>query len=162
MTKLKPGSYFLLLVMAVTLAMFIRSISFDHRMTKLLPMMISGIVFILGAIELARELRGKGKAGETHEPTEPPAGSNTGTEVESKAGLRPYMYFSAWIAGFFFAAYLFSFLVAIPLFLITYFKSHGGGWLASITLTGLTTAFCWAMFDWFLKVSLTQGILLQW
>jgi len=147
--RLRPSSYFLLAVLAVTLAIVVRSLSFPRPETKLLPLIIGGLVFILAAIELVRELRAKAKPQKE-------------TRVEARENLRPYFVVGAWIAGFFVAIYLLGFIIAIPLFVLSYIKSRGIGWLTATSLAVLTTIFIYVVFEWFLKVDLSQGLLLSW
>jgi hypothetical protein len=151
---IRPSSYFLLVILAAMLALEIRSLGFKHIETKLLPMIVGGLVFILAAIELIRELKAANRARGVARPETTP--------VKAEASWSRHLLAWAWIVGFFVAVYLFGFIIVTPLFVFFYVQSQGGTRLASASLAGLTTVFIYGVFEWFLKVNLSKGLLLGW
>lgn len=158
MKKLKGSSYSLLVIMAITLAMVARSAYFPRLQTKLMPMALGSVVFLLSAAELVRELR------TTEQPRKRRKHEDTAEQVKKprRAPWKAYAEYGGWLAGFFAAIYLFGFLVSIPAFVLSYFKTHGGGWVSGIILTVVLTAFIWVAFEYFLKINLREGLLLNW
>ena len=99
----KPEAYFLIFILLVSLALIIRSIAFPYLESKLLPLIIGGIVFVLTAVALIMELRAKEKPKRVREPWE-------GEELE----LRQYGWTGAWLGGYALAIYLLGFIIATP------------------------------------------------
>ncbi len=145
--KLRVSSYFLIAIALLALAFFFGSLGYASFKTRLLPMIISGIVFVLVVIELWRELSSKPGQKEVQEkPKEP---------------WRRIFAHGAWIVGFAVTIYIVGFGIAIPLFVLSYTKSHGGGWLGSIILAALLTTVCYGAFRYLLNVDLYPGILFE-
>ena len=65
----------------------------------------------------------------------------------------------AWLVGLFLAVYLAGFLVAIPLFILSYMKTHGAKWHVAIIFAILVTAIVYGVFEVALKVYLYEGLL---
>lgn len=148
--KLKPGSYFTMVIMAVSLAVILGALTLEYKSIKVLPIMVGGIVFILATVTLIRELRAKEK----------PKGAVV--QEEEKTELRSYWPTAAWIAGFALAIYLLGFLIAIPLFILSYLKLQGRRWLRSIIIAGITTSLVYLAFELALQVKLYRGLLFTW
>jgi len=141
--KPKPGAYFIMVVMAVSLAIVLGALTFPYKSIKILPMIIGSIVFVLAAIALVRELRSKK---ETRGP-------------EEATSLHSYWSTGAWMVALALAIYLIGFLIAIPLFIIAYLKIQGRGWLKGIIIAGITTPLLYAVFELSLQVRLYRGLL---
>jgi len=58
----------------------------------------------------------------------------------------------SWIAAFFAAIHLVGFLVAAPLFVFSYTKTYGGGWLLSAALGATAGGFVYSLFNVLLHV----------
>ena len=144
----KPEAYFLIFILLVSLALIIRSIAFPYLESKLLPLIIGGIVFVLTAVALIMELRAKEKPKRVREPWE-------GEELE----LRQYGWTGAWLGGYALAIYLLGFIIATPVFVLSYLKLHGTGWLITIIITVVTTAFVYGVFELILRITLYRGLL---
>lgn len=151
--KLKGSSYFLIFIMVSMLVVIIASLRMEYYESKLLPLLISGVVFILAGMGLRNEIMAKD--GQQTKAIE----DETGGVVETKGGWRGNLVAGAWLVGFFLAIYLIGFVVAIPLFVLAYMKSHGTRWLVAITSAVLTTAFIYGIFEFALKVDLYRGLL---
>ena len=144
----KPEAYFLIFILLVSLALIIRSIAFPYLESKLLPLIVGGIVFVLTAVALIMELRAKEKPKRVREPWE-------GEELE----LRQYGWTGAWLGGYALAIYLLGFVIATPAFVLSYLKLHGTGWLKTIIITVVTTAFVYGVFELILRITLYRGLL---
>lgn len=148
--KLKPGSYFIMVIMAVSLAVILGALTLEYQSIKVLPIIVGSIVFILAAITLIRDLWAKEK----------PKGAVEQGEKETE--LRRYWPTAAWIASFALAIYLLGFLIAIPLFILSYLKLQGRGWLRGIIIAGITTSLVYLAFELALQVKLYRGLLFTW
>ena len=144
--KLRPGSYFLIFVMALSLAIALGSITLRYQSTKILPMIVGGLIFVLAAIALIRDLLSKK---DTRGP-------------EEETPLTAYWRTGTWVVVFALAIYLLGFLISIPLFIILYLKRHGTGWLKSIIIGAVTTAVLYSAFEIALKIDLYRGLLFSW
>jgi hypothetical protein len=109
-------------------------------------MVIGGLVFVLAAIAFIRELRSKKETRGAEEATP----------------LSAYWQTGAWIGGLALAIYIIGFLISIPLFIMLYLKRKGSGWLKSIIVAGVTTAFLYLAFEVALRVDLYRGLLFDW
>ena len=58
----------------------------------------------------------------------------------------------AWLWGLFLAIHLIGFPIALPLFVFSYVKLYGGGWITALLLTGLTWGFIYGLYDYLLSV----------
>ncbi len=65
----------------------------------------------------------------------------------------------AWILGFYATIHLVGFLPAVPLFVFSYTKVYGGGWLLSALLAALSWGFVYSLFDILLHVPWPEPIL---
>ena len=144
--RIKPSSYILLAILFILGAVIIITANFAHWESALFPVIISSITFVLTAIELGRELRGR-------ELKAAPEGDD--------AVANPFAAFGqilGWILGFALAIYLFGFSIAIPVFLIAYLKSRQRSWTITLGLTIITTLFVWIVFELLLKADLWKGL----
>ena len=149
--KIRPSSYFLIAILLGVLAVILWSATFRYIETKLLPLIIGGLVFILAAIELKRELSSK------REPSK--AMEQQGKAVVEKDVFRKHVSVAAWIGGFFLAIYSLGFAIAIPLFVFSYLKSHGRGWVIAISLAAIMALFAYGVFERLLGIQLYRGLI---
>ena len=156
--RLKGSSYFLFFILLVALGGIIQSLTYQYFEAKLVPLLASSIVFILMAIELVRDIRSKERihkqAPEAKAP-ELPKEPLTSPELRR---LAPAM---GWVLGFFLIIYLFSFVVAIPVFISTYLRKHGAGWVMTIASAVILLSLIYVVFDFTLQVHLTRGLIVS-
>lgn len=151
--KIKGGSYILVVTIAFTLLVVISALTMENWKSKLLPLVLSGIILVLAAVELRRNiLAGDATAATTESTTD-----ETG---EGRESLRGYLLTGAWVVGFLLAVYLLGFIIAIPLFILPYMKLHGSRWLSSIITTVLTSIFIYGLFEVLLNITLYRGLVL--
>lgn len=147
--NLKSSSYFLIAVMVLMVVVIAGALTKEYKQTKLLPIILGSIVLGLAAIELRRELLAEDK----------PAALPKQNETHRGDTLHRHLFTAAWMAGFLLAVYLFGVVVAIPLFIVSYLKCHGRGWLTTIMLAAGTTAFIYVIFIRLLHEELHRGVL---
>ncbi len=152
--KLTGTAYFYIIIMALTVVVIVTSLRMEYFMSKLLPLIIGSIVFLLSAIGLVQEMLAGDKPEATVTDDETPG------EAKAEDKLREYLPIGAWLGGFSLAIYLLGFVITIPLFVFAYMKSHGIGWLAAIIYATLITAFIYGTFELALGVTLYRGQLL--
>ncbi|MBI2831877.1 MAG: tripartite tricarboxylate transporter TctB family protein [Chloroflexi bacterium] len=149
--KLKGSSYCYIGVMGIAAAVIILALPMESLKPKLLPLILGGIVFVLSAAGLWRDLfvQNNKPDGETKKDVD--------SEV-ADARLGGYLAIGVWIAGFFLAIYLVGFTIATLLFVLAYIKAHGAKWLTAIIFTIITLAVVYGVFEVVLKMSLYKGL----
>lgn len=100
--KIKPHSYPLIGIMLLGIAVIIGSLSYTHLEAKLLPMIFGGLIFILAAIQLGRELLVKEELEKMVE------------QERSQLGLRSYRWAISWLLCCSLSVYLVGFLISSP------------------------------------------------
>lgn len=151
--KMRGSSYFFIAIILVSLAFIGRSLGMEYFQSKLLPLVVGGIVLVLSGIGLGHDLRAKRK------PEASVTGGVVDGSVEARGELRVYLRVGAWVVGFVLAIYLFGFILAIPLFILSYMKSHDTGWLVSIVSGIITTVVLYGVFELALRVELYRGLI---
>jgi hypothetical protein len=154
--KIKGSSYLFIAIMIFMLVIIGFSLRMEYLESRLLPLVISSVVFVLAAIGLVRKIMVDVKAEVTVTEGE--------TTIREKPGesWRSYLLAGAWLAGFMLTIYLLGFIVAIPLFILAYMKSHGTRWLVAITFAILTTLLIYGLFELALGVILYRGLVPSW
>ncbi len=152
--RITGNTYFYIIIMAIMLVFIISSLRLEYFMSKLLPLLVGSIVFLLAAIGLVQEML----AGE--KPKAAVTDDETPGEQKAEARLREYLPMGAWLGGMSLAIYLVGFVITIPLFVFAYMKSHGIGWLAAIIYATLITVVIYGTFELALGVTLYRGQLL--
>lgn len=151
--KIKPSTYFLIVLAIVMSAVFFHSLTFRNFETKLLPLILSGGLFVLVVVEAVKEIR------ETKVSPEP---TNIEQQESDSTGLlRSYLLIGAWVIGFFGMIYLVGFPLATALFITAYLKTQGKKWSTTILLAGSTAALTWVGFSYILGVRLYPGLIFE-
>jgi hypothetical protein len=146
--RINPGSVFLIFLLIV-MAVFIGIAStFSSFQSKLLPILVCGLVFVLGAVQLRKELSTR------KQTTEGASGEEQGKGNNARLGFT-----LAWLFGFALAIYLLGFLLAIPAFIFCYIKLRGRSWVASLATAAITTGFAYMIFEFALKAELWKGLI---
>ena len=138
----------LLILMAVVFSV---SYHFSYLQAKLAPMTISGLIIILTAIQLFRECRSAVRLKKGADQQTAPSGTSE--------NFRPYLIQGLWMIGFVSAIALFGFIVAIPLFVLSYMRTHGVNWQKSFLISALTLIVIYILFSAVLDVTLHPGLL---
>ena len=154
--RLKGSSYYLIVIMTAMLVIMISALTMKRVESRLLPLIIGGVVLALAGIRLWQEILAEAGSGTTVADAETDGGE------EARESWRGYLPSGVWIVGFFLAVYLLGFMIAIPLFTFGYMKSHGVRWLISIILTTVVTVTEYSIFQVVLRVELYRGLLFTW
>ena len=147
--NMRGNCYFLIGIMAIMVVIIGSSLGMASFKSKLLPIAVSSVVFILAAVALRDEIRKR----------------QTAPLIESKAtgqakyGGHAYWTTGAWVIGFSTSIYLIGFLTASPLFIFAYMKSHGVGCFKAIAFAITTLAIIYGIFEFAVGITLYRGIL---
>lgn len=160
MMKIKGSSKFAIGLMAVMLVVIIWASTMPYYESKLLPITLGSGIFILSAIQLGREL--KGKAQKEVGVTEVEGAETTGvraeeSDVEKMQWMR-YLLNGAWLVGFAAGIYLLGFYLASPLFILFYMKWLGTRWVTGIFYAIISTLILYGVFETLLQVRLYRGL----
>jgi hypothetical protein len=159
---MKPSSYLLVIIIIISLVFGGVALSYSNFNMKLLPTLVSGLIFILASWELSKEILAARQAPKVPiAATEPPTSESMNEQlgIESSDDLRGDLLGFSWLIGMIIATYLIGLLVAIPIFIILYLRTHQIGWLKSILLAALMEAFTYFIFVKGLQIELFPGII---
>lgn len=149
---MKGSFYFALFFLLLGVFGIIESLTFGYWESTALPQAMSSIIFLMAAIEVGRELRGRGadqRGGE----------EKAEAQVQARAEALRFSTALGWIVGFALASYLFGFLISIPVFTLAYFKQRGRSWLKATIFTVILLAIMYGGFELGFKVELYRGLI---
>jgi hypothetical protein len=154
--KIKPGSWFLVFILLLMVYSIAESISFRHYEATLVPLLLSMVIFVLGAIELVRELRSPPKQPRPAEDEDMPP-----TVVAQAAGgseMRRFGLALGWIGGFAVSVWILGFLLSTLLFAVSYLKTKGLNWLSSAAFAVGFTVVLYVVFELGFRSQLSRGL----
>ena len=149
--KTRHSIYVVICYALLMLVFFFYSLNLEYWKTKLMPLMVSGIGFILAAIQIIKEVRQRKK--------EATGEINNEKRAESKRPLRGYLYEGGWLVSFFVGFFLLGF-ASFPLFIAGYLKAHGRRWGICLLFAGAMLIVSYSIF-YFFKVRLPWGLILS-
>ena len=158
MKKLPGSSYSVILVAIAMLVVIGSALRLESFASKLLPLIIGSMVFLLAIIGLAREIR----VGYSLKGTAVSASEGGTGEKKKNTGVLEYSGISAWILGYSLSIYLLGFLIATLVFVGAYMKRHGSNWFETVMTAVIFTAIIYAVFDLAFNTDLYKGQLLMW
>ena len=149
--KTRHSIYIVICYALLMLIFFFHAFSLEYWKTKLMPLMVSGIGFILAAIEIIKEVRQRKQdvSGET----------DSAERVEPQSPLQGYFYEGGWLVSLFIGFYLLGF-ISFPLFIVTYLKVHGRGWGTCLLFAAVMPMISYSIF-YFFDVLLPLGLILS-
>ena len=152
--RMRRETYVYIGVMVLMLIIIGNALTMVYFSSKMLPLIISGAIFVLAAMQLSRELLVKERA----KVTEPEEVTGGGERRETWYG---YGLVGTYVVGFFLVIYLINFIVAIPLFICTYMKTHDTSWRVAAITAVVITALIYLIFELALDLALYQGLLFK-
>ena len=158
MRRLSGLAYFYIIIIAFILLQIVLAVPMRFLSSKLVPLTVALPLFVVVVIGFVREVKGRGDR-EAKMETDPTEGE--GGIAPKLHPLRAYLPITVWTLGFAIGVYVIGMVVAIPVFILSYMKSHGIGWRTSIIAASLTTASVWALFEIVLYIELYRGLLLE-
>ena len=146
------SSIFLIFILIVMLIVIGVALSWGEWEAYLVPLVLSGLIIALGIVQLAREFFAKG---ETHLAEEEEKAQGNGKVTN----LREFSSAVGWLVGFSLSAYLFGFLITIPLGTLIYLRSRGRTWLQSVCVALTIGGFVYGMFEIGFQFYLYRGLI---
>ncbi|MEW6674017.1 MAG: tripartite tricarboxylate transporter TctB family protein [Thermodesulfobacteriota bacterium] len=140
-----------LVVLAFSLLILSECLRMQYVTSKLLPLIFGSFIAVLAVIGLVKQVTVKQAAA----GIAPDKGETT-AEV-----WRKYARTGVWIVGFLLCIYLFSLIVAIPLFTFSYTRWHGAKWLHSALFAVSVTLVIYVVFILLLQVDMSGGLLFR-
>ena len=154
--KLSSDSYLYMVIMVIAVVVIGASLRLEQLMTKLVPLLLGGIVFILAAVGVSREIR-TGDRQKTVVTEDEMAKMD-----ETIQGWRRYLVHGAWLVGFLVGVYLLGFIIAMPLFILSYTRWLGTRWRVAIPMAAIFPALIYTIFVLVLQFQLYEGLLFKW
>ena len=150
--KIRPGSWVLIVILAITLFFALSLFSYKSLKAILVPAIACGLILVLGAVQLRRELIASAKAD----------GVKTADEKTKRTPVR-YLKGYGWLAGLTVAIYLIGFIYSIFFLLFLFLRFNGKkSWFKSLTIAILGTAVFWLSFVYWLQTDLWGGVIFSW
>ena len=136
-------------VALVMIAVVFVASGYPYLQAKLSVIFCGGLVLVLALVQTARELKEARK----------PVSEQEAKPEAHKRSASPALYGeeAGWMLGFALTIYLFGFLIAIPVYICAYMKSHGARWTASVLTAAGMAVFCYVVFVLVLEMKLYQG-----
>jgi hypothetical protein len=153
MKKMTGDSYLLIGIMVCTLAFGLVSLSYPELKTKLVPAIVSAIVFILAGIQLGKELSQKEQPDKADRADK--------KSPESVFEWRDNLVGFSWLAGYLVSLYLVGFHMSTLLLVSSYMKLSRFGWVKSMVTAVLATATIYVVFVVVLEADLYPGIITE-
>lgn len=151
----KKELYIFLGIIAVGIAIFVDALFFPHFSAKIMPAVISGLMTFLGILGVIGTLRTKKQAKPVNASSETEKSEDDNDEFQWRDYLKP----AIWVTGYILAVTLIGFLIASPVFLAGYIRSHAGSWKQTIITTVITELAIYGIFIVIFKVTLFEGFL---
>ena len=139
--------------MVLALVFLALSLRMEYFSSKILPLVMGGFCIVICAIGIGQEILAKPKSGTTRGQDE------TASRKETEESWSKYAVAGTWVVGFFLAIYLLGFIIAIPLFILSYMKARGTKWLTAITFSIATGAFVYLVFVVALELYFYEGLI---
>ena len=146
----------LIVVILLALAAMLLSRNLQYPASKLLPLIIGGIVLFLAVVALVLEIRSGLAQDDAAEKADPEA------EAEAASQKKVYLGMAGWIFGFAIAIYVFGYMVSTPFFVGGYMKRYGSGWPGAIATAGIFSVIFYLVFDVALQADMYRGRLFLW
>jgi hypothetical protein len=154
MMRSKINVYLLITILIISLVFAGVSFTYASMKMKLLPLIVCGLILILSAIELIKEVSNRKKtSGETKLTAE-----ELEVRAEASSDIRGDMVGFAWFVGLIIAVCLIGFMISIPLFILVYLKIYGCKWRTAIITSIVMITIIYLTFIQLLQADLYGGI----
>jgi hypothetical protein len=154
--RIKRKSFFLIFILLLMILTGGMSLSFGHYEAMLAPLLLSICIFLLGVIELVRELISQDGKSQMVEDED----VSLTVVATAKAGDEGHRFGVAlgWIGGFALGIYIVGFFPTTLLIAFGYLKVRGRSWLSSAAFAVIFTAVLYAIFAVGFKAQLYRGL----
>ena len=117
----------------------------------LIPVITAGLAFVLGIIQLLREILAK-------EQSEPSAAREPGQE-DKPIDLPQFGVALSWVVGFSLSCYILGFLIAPALVTLIYLRRRGRSWWPAVVFAVVLGGLNYAMFEIGFQLYLYRGLI---
>jgi len=143
----------LIVVMAVSLAV---SAGYPFLQAKIMPIIVCGVIFLLSAVELVRDVSKRNKA---PAPKRMALSDDDEEEVDRETRATAYMKEGAWMVGFFLIIYAVGFIAGIATFTTVYAGAHRTKWPVAVALGVFMAVLAYVLFAYLVNSELYSGII---
>lgn len=155
--KIKPKSFFLIFILLLVALTGGMAAGFGRYEAMLAPLLLSICIFVLGVIELLRELRSKDKELQPIEDDEEIRPTVVSAADES-GQVRRFFIALGWIGGFALGIYVFGFFLSSLLIAVGYLKVRGQSWLSAGIFALCFTGALYIVFEMGFRSNLYRGL----
>ena len=155
--KIKASSCFLMVILATALAVLIWTFTVESMKFKLMPLIFSLCVLVLGLIQLSQEFL-ESRVAHTGKEIESKESSGEKENKKDKIDKMKYLIALGWVAGLILLIFLIGFIPATMIFVFSYMKTYERGWVKSIAFTAVFSGIFWILFDLALEIDFPPGI----
>ncbi len=145
---------YLVLIVSM-IVVIVASLRMDQFASKLIPLVVGALTLLMASIGLWGEIRKRRSADASDSKV-------TASAEFAEAPWTRQLSNMAWVLGFGAGIFLFGFLVAIPVFMLSYMAWLGVRWTASLITAVLTTAVSYYLFQVTMHVDFHPGLILNW
>ena len=156
MRRLSGLAYFYIIIIAFILLQIVLAVPMRFLSSKLVPLAVSLPLFVVAVIGFIREVK---RHGNSEAEMETDTNEDEGGIAPKLHGLKAYLPITGWVVGFAVGIYVIGMVVTIPVFILSYMRTHGIGWRTSIIASAVTTVTVWSLFELVLYIDLYRGLL---
>jgi hypothetical protein len=155
--KIKARTLFLIFILLLMVLTGVMALNFGNVEATLAPLLISGCIFVLGVIELFRDVKSK-EQGPPPPADEEEVSLTVIETVKGKGEGRRFAKALGWIGGYAVGIYVFGFFPAALIFGFAYLKARGRPWASSTLFSLCFTAALYLIFALAFKANLYPGL----
>ena len=149
--KMRGAPLLYIVIMGTMLIILVMSLRMDYFESKFLPFLVASVVFVLAGAGLARQVLVSKRRDVVAEKGE---GKEAGE-------WRRLLVNSAWVIAFMVAIYVLGFIIAMPLFILSYMKWLGTRWRVAAVSAVVASGVVYVIFQLALGIVLYRGLLFQ-
>jgi uncharacterized membrane protein YfcA len=152
----------LIAILLITIFFGVNLFAYNSPKTFLVPAIACGLILVLGAMQLRKELNGDTKKTDSTAASAESKPKKQG-KVAAKQSDREYFIGFCWLVGFAIGIYLIGFTYSTFLFLLCFIRFNSKhNWFTSGLIAVLGTAVFWGCFVYLLQSELWGGAIFQW
>lgn len=161
MKRMTGDAYLAIGIMGAALFFGFYSFMYPSLKSKLLPLVVSGFIFVLAGIQLMKEISQNEQANKIGSKAEHIDEEWEDSATDSAEWWRKNIIVFSWLLGFFLLIYVLGFIISILIFVFAFLKFNRRGWPTSIITALMSTALIYVVFVVVLKADLFPGIITE-
>ncbi|HOQ98030.1 MAG TPA: tripartite tricarboxylate transporter TctB family protein [Anaerolineae bacterium] len=163
--RITGDAYLLMGIMLLALFFGYYSLTYATLKSTLVPGVVSGLVFVLAAVQLAKELSQSRKEQPAQKQEVTAEASSGDEEAESPLEIVGEWWQNglvfAWLVGYVLLIYLFGFVISTTIFVLAYLRLNRRSWVVSTITAVMAAAFMYIVFVYTLRSDLFPGIIVE-